>query len=136
MKGIFSITKTGFVKVSNISFDDVFTMINNTIEFLKSYDYNEKEDLIKVLNHIKFQHIKGGNVYEDNNTGREYIIPCDCIKMGCEYDLLSAFDKFTISNTPHQVGYLDIVAFAQILGAVGGHYHIREWGGTDLFFIP
>lgn len=135
MKGVFSITKTGFVKVSNISFDDIFTMISNTIEMLNSYEFNKKEDLIKVLNRIKFQHLKGGDIYEDGGTGREYIIPCDCIRMGYDSSIAFVFDDFTISNTPHQVGYLEIVALAQILGAVGGHYHIREWGGADLFFI-
>lgn len=136
MKGIFCIAKTGFVKISDISFDDIFTMIADTIEFLNSYEFKEKENLIKVLKNIKFQRLEGGEIHEDSSTGVEYVIPCDCIKMGYGYETLSAFDKFTLSNTPHQDGYLDIVALAQILGAAGGHYHIREWGDTDIFFIP
>jgi hypothetical protein len=135
MKGVFCLTELGFKKISNISFDDIFNLLFTCVGILEQNNFNEKDELIQALKNVKFQHLSKGKVYEDNNDCKEYIIPYDCIRMEYDYDIASAFDKFTIANSPHREGYIEIIALAQMLGALCGHYRIREWGGANLFFI-
>lgn len=146
--GAFRISKFGFQQISNISFDDLFNMLGGCIGLLEKNTYNESEDLLNALNSIKFEYHKKGEKcplpdyecccrdYDDDDNFDMYVVmPCSSIKMYYNGNVASAFDKFTNSNSICQEGYLEIIVLAQILGSACGHYHIREWGGGELYFL-
>ena len=132
---IYFLDKLGFHESGRATFDQIMTLINECCALLSEKRYEYGDELLTIIQEIKFKHHKKGETFLDYDTGEEYIIPCEAISIAYNHDAASAFDKFTNNNPITKVGFMEINTLGNVLGCAVGHYRIREWGGGHLFFV-